>query len=469
MARTYATVGPMMSYAYDRVVDARTPGQAIERGPLFTALLRRMIEFVAMSPSSRRAFVGTMTRLSMSTGSLLAEPDLDDSRPDLMARLLPPAEGPDDGAVLVVVLGAEGRGTRRRIERMLPLLGASPRSRLLLVSRSAHRAEYEGPGAERVIEASWERISRKLPKADPDHAELWRTIGEMGRTAGQPIVQLPLNPRRLLRDHDLAREMQAHLDVFHHACRVLLGVSPRFSTHPSLREARLQAGDSRGRAGLRFGELEGGVATHAVRGAEVLAPLPIGALEGETDRAAAQELLDRIARGPSWRTAPAPPLGAEAPGTELIGTAASADLEGARRLLWSLLNPVLLRELGFEPAPARLQPVVSARALAVRLVAINDPDGPLYRIGVGGRERWRSLTPRVTREACEELPRESYAVAPQKNQSTGEYVWEVHKALFSLTIAPRGSAGRPRPGGLGEAPEVSRTLAALDPEKAGAR
>lgn len=454
MARTYATVGPMMSYAYDRVVDARTPGTSTERGPLFMALLRHMIEFVAMSPTSRRAFLSGIARVAEPSGSIVAEPGVHASGPDLVARLLPPRDGADDGALVAVVLDGDGRA-RRRIEQLLPLLGPSPRSRLVLVSRSSDRPQYAGPDAERVVESSWERISRKLPKADPDHAELWRTIGEMGRTAGQPVVQLPLNPRKLLRDADLAAEMQAHLEVFHHACRVLLGVSPRFSTQSSLREARLQAGDSRGRAGLQFGEVEGGVATHVVRGGRPIAPLPLGALAQEADRAAAEQLLAGIARRPSWRTHPQQ---LEAP-AELIGRAASAELDGARRLLWSLLNPVLLRELGFEPAPARSQPVVSGRSLSLRLVLANDPDGPVYRIGVGGRRHWRSLTPRVTREATEELPRESYTVAPQKNQSTSEFVWEVHKALFSLTIAARRGDGAPSP--LRRTPEVGETLAAL--------
>ena len=465
MARTYATVGPMMSYAYDRVVDARIPGTRTERGPLFMALLRHMVEFVAMSPTSRRAFLGSIARTGEASGSILAEPDLDSSAPDLVARLLPPREGADDGAIIAVVLDGDGRGAARRIEQLLPRLGDSPRSRLVLVSRSSDLPRYAGPGAERVVESSWERIARKLPKADPDHAELWRTIGEMGRTAGQPVVQLPLNPRKLLRSPELAAEMQAHLEVFHHACRVLLGVSPRFSTQASLREPRLQAGDSRGRIGLQFGEVEGGVPTHLVRAGSVIAPLPLGALDGEAERSAAEELLARMARRPSWRTQTHPP----APDPEIIGRTASAELDGARRLLWSLLNPALLRELGFEPAPARSQPVVTGRSLALRLVLITDPDGPVYRIGVGGRHRWRSLTPRVTREATEALPRESYSIAPQKNQSTSEYVWEVHKALFSLTIAARGRRERGAPAALGGAPEIEATLATLAGGSAAAR
>ncbi|WP_262425909.1 hypothetical protein [Brachybacterium sp. Z12] len=42
--------------------------------------------------------------------------------------------------------------------------------------------------------------------------------------------------------------------------------------------------------------------------------------------------------------------------------------------------------------------------------------------------------PRVTREETAQRPSETYAIAPRKSQSTADFVWEVHRALRSLTI-----------------------------------
>jgi hypothetical protein len=54
---------------------------------------------------------------------------------------------------------------------------------------------------------------------------------------------------------------------------------------------------------------------------------------------------------------------------------------------------------------------------------------------VGGDRDWRNLIPRVTREETPDRPAETYAIAPRKSQSTADFVWEVHRALRSLTIA----------------------------------
>ena len=53
---------------------------------------------------------------------------------------------------------------------------------------------------------------------------------------------------------------------------------------------------------------------------------------------------------------------------------------------------------------------------------------------MGGDREWRHLIPKVTREASEGREEETYAVAPRKSQSTADFVWEVHRALRSLTI-----------------------------------
>ena len=109
-------------------------------------------------------------------------------------------------------------------------------------------------------------------------------------------------------------------------------------------------------------------------------------------------------------------------------------MEGARLLLWAVLNPMLLRDRGFDLAPARRQPALTATTMGLRLLHRGDETGTTYRLWVGGERDWTHLIPKVTREATADRPEETYAVAPRKSQSTADFVWEVHRALRSLTI-----------------------------------
>lgn len=434
MARTYATVGQMITYAYDQVVDARGPAVAPERDLLFTSLSAHLLEFVTMTPRSRAAFSRVLLDEAVELGNIVAGPGLDRVPADLTARILPAEGAEDDGAELLIALSSSAPVGPDRIAELLEVLHPSPRSRLLVVNRKSDAAGFTGRGAERVVERTWERMRGKLAKADPGHAELWRTIGEIGLTVGLPVVQLPVDPCRLLNDATTAREFRAHLDAFHRACRVLVGATPRFSTHPSQSEAHLQVGDSRGRWGLQFAEVLDGSPVAVLRGGEVLHPLGIARPTDRAERAEAEELLARLHGRDPERTRPVPVP------ERMIGATASPRMEAVRRILWAVLNPRLLREHGFELAPSRQQPLLTKSVLGVRLVRPEDPADVTYRITVGGARPWRSLVPRVEREATASLPRESYAVAPRKGQSTGDFVWEVHRALFSLTVPVRTSA-----------------------------
>ena len=436
MARTYATVGQMMTYAYDEVVGARGIREDGERDLLFTSLCGHLLEFVTMTPRSRTAFAHVLLDEPIELGNIVADPDIDRDGADLSARILPEDGHEDDGADLLVALSAERAVDAPRISALLTQLNPSPRSRLLVITRKSDRVGFTGPGADRVIEVTWEKMRGKLAKADPGHADLWRTIAEIGLTVGLPVVQLPVDPSRLLNDAATAREFRAHLDAFHRACRVLTGTTPRFSTHPRLSDAHLQAGDSRGRWGLQFGEVHDGSPISVVRGGEVQHQLGIALLADRSERRAAEDLLAALhARDPQRiRAAPEP--------AEMIGAPAAPQMEAVRRILWAVLNPRLLREHGFELAPARQQPLLTKSLLGVRLVRPEDPFDVTYTITVGGARPWRSLVPRVERERTAALNRESYAVAPRKGQSTGDFVWEVHRALFSLTVPVRHGAGR---------------------------
>src|SRR5699024_9606910 len=123
-------------------------------------------------------------------------------------------------------------------------------------------------------------------------------------------------------------------------------------------------------------------------------PLGIGRLERDEDREVATERLATFSRRTAWRTEAG---SIPAPG-ELIGAPASPEVEGARLLLWALLNPMLLRDRGFEPAPARRQPALTATTMGLRLLQRGDETGTEYRLWVGGDRDWKTLIPRVTRE-----------------------------------------------------------------------
>lgn len=431
MARSYATVGQMITYAYEQVLRSRSPEARTDTDRLFTALTAFGLEFVMMSPRSREAFVSVMLDEPLELGNVVASEIDDPRRGDLSARVLPPQGEEDDDAVLLIALGIGSPVSAARVARLQPRLGTSSRSRLLLINRKADRVGPNHRDDPRIIEATWEKTRGKLAREDTGHAALWTALGEVGLTAGLPVVQLPVSPHKLLNSEPIAREFRAHLDVFLRACRAGLGISPRFSTHAGERYALLQAGDSRGRWGLRFSEVFKGSPTIVIRHGELQHPLGIARPDGDQDRAAEKELLARLRRRRGDRTGKAPKC------RPMIGVPASPEMEAVRRLLWSVWNPALLAERGFALAPARRQPALTATTLALRLVRPGDPADISYLISVGTDKEWTSLVPRVERESCAALDGETYAVAPRKNWSSSEFVWEVHRALYSLTVPVR--------------------------------
>ena len=426
MARSYATVGQMLTYAVDRA----SLSPELQGSARVEVILRHMLEFVLMSPRSRDAFLRTVARTEHTTGSIAAAPRLRRTSPDLIAELLPSKGDSDDGARLGIALRVGGPFGTKQLREMRSALGASPHHLLLAIARHTDRAELEGEVPDGVVATSWARVGRRMPKADPGHAHLWQTLGEVGENAGRPVVQFPVNAKKLLTRTSTAREFRAHLDVLHQASRTLLGTSPHFSTRRGQTGAHLQAGVGRQRTGLEFGEIEDGTPVHFLRTGEEPVPLGIGRLDGQEEREAASERLTMLARRTAWRTE----AGTPPPPGELIGEPASPELEGARLLLWAVFNPMLLRDRGFDPAPSRRQPALTATTMGLRLLHRGDDSGTEYRLWVGGDRDWRNLIPRVTREETGQRPAETYAVAPRKSQSTADFVWEVHRALRSLTI-----------------------------------
>lgn len=426
MARSYATVGQMLTYAVDR--SSLSPDL---QGPArVEVILRNMLEFVLMSPRSRDAFLRTVARTEHTTGSIAAAPRLRRTSPDLMAELLPRTKDSDDGARLGIVLRVGGPFGTKQLREMRTALGTSPHHLLLAIARHTDRAELDGEVPEGVVATSWARVGRRMPKADPGHAHLWETLGEIGENAGRPVVQFPVDSKKLLTKTSTAREFRAHLDVMHHASRALFGISPHFSTRRGQTGAHLQAGVGRQRTGLEFGEVEHGTPVHFLRTGEEPVPLGIGRLDGDEEREAARDRLAMLSRRTAWRTE----AGAPPPPGELIGAPAAPELEGARLLLWAVFNPMLLRDRGFDPAPSRRQPALTSTTMGLRLLHRGDDSGTEYRLWVGGDREWKNLIPRVTREETAQRPSETYAIAPRKSQSTADFVWEVHRALRSLTI-----------------------------------
>lgn len=426
MARSYATVGQMLTYAVER------SSLSLElQGPArVEVILRHMLEFVLMSPRSRDAFLRTVARTEHTTGSIAASPRLRRTSPDLVAELLPSSSDSDDGARLGIALRVGGPFGTTQLREMRAALGSSPHHLLLAIARHTDRAELEGEVPDGVVATSWARVGRRMPKADPGHAHLWQTLGEVGENAGRPVVQFPVNAKKLLTRAATAREFRAHLDVLHQASRTLLGTSPHFSTRRGQTDAHLQAGVGRQRTGLEFGEVDHGTPVHFVRTGEEPVPLGIGRAGDDAEREQARERLEMFARRTAWRTE----AGTPPPPGELIGAPAAPEVEGARLLLWAIFNPMLLRDRGFDPAPSRRQPALTSTTMGLRLLHRGDDSGTEYRIWVGGDREWKNLIPRVTREETAQRPAETYAVAPRKSQSTADFVWEVHRALRSLTI-----------------------------------
>ena len=426
MARSYATVGQMLTYAVER----SSPSLELQGPARVEVILRHMLEFVLMSPRSRDAFLRTVARTEHTTGSIAASPRLRRTSPDLVAELLPSSSDSDDGARLGIALRVGGPFGTTQLREMRAALGSSPHHLLLAIARHTDRAELEGEVPDGVVATSWARVGRRMPKADPGHAHLWQTLGEVGENAGRPVVQFPVNAKKLLTRAATAREFRAHLDVLHQASRTLLGTSPHFSTRRGQTDAHLQAGVGRQRTGLEFGEVDHGTPVHFVRTGEEPVPLGIGRAGDDAEREQARERLEMFARRTAWRTE----AGTPPPPGELIGAPAAPEVEGARLLLWAIFNPMLLRDRGFDPAPSRRQPALTSTTMGLRLLHRGDDSGTEYRIWVGGDREWKNLIPRVTREETAQRPAETYAVAPRKSQSTADFVWEVHRALRSLTI-----------------------------------
>ena len=430
MPRSYATVGQMLTYGVDRSATSPDLGDGRDRHLRVEVLLRHMLEFVLMSPRSRDAFLSAVARTERTTGSITAAPRLRRTSPDLTAELLPPAGQDGGSARLGIALRVGGPFSVPQLQKMRGALGSSPDHLLVAIARRTDRAELTGEVPPGVIATSWARLGRRMPKKDPGHAHLWETLAEVGENAGRPVVQFPVDARKLLTKTSTARDFRAHLDVMHHACRSLLGSSPHFSTRRGQTDAHLQMGVGRGRTGLEFGEVIDGTPVHFLRAGADPVPLGIGRISTEADHAAAKERLTMLARRSAWRTEGGTPPSAR----ELIGDAATPELEGARLLLWAVLNPMLLRDRGFDLAPARRQPALTATTMGLRVLQRGDDSATEYRIWVGGDRDWKNLIPRVTREETPQRPAETYAVAPRKSQSTADFVWEVHRALRSLTI-----------------------------------
>lgn len=439
MARSYATVGQMMTFACSKTLRSHGITDAAKREAQFLSLLGHLLEFVTMTPRSRSTFARVLLTEDLELGNLTVEDTHDSRRPDLSARILPEEGKEDDGALLLIALGISGPIAPERVEHLVSLLGDSPRSHLLLLTRKGDRQRHEKLDPKRIRESHWGKVIGKLAEADPAHGDLWTTIGQIGLTAGLPIVQYPVNPMKLINSKPVAREFRAFLDVFVRACRSAVGTAPRFSTQPGARSALLQAGDSRGRWGLRFSEVLDGSPIRFVRAGEELHALALGPSRDADDEIAETMLLSTLAVGRGSRGAVPP-----APRDSMIGQAASPELEASRRLLWAVFNPVLLAEQGFALAAAAEQPPLEPRnALSLRLVRPEDGNDVVYTISVGSEGKWNSLVPRVEREASGEVPAESYAVAPRRGWSAEEFVEEVHKALFSLTVPLQNQDTRP--------------------------
>src|SRR5699024_12050446 len=76
MARSYATVGQMMSYAIDRSVVSPDVQMPRDRNRDVELLLRHMLEFVLMAARSRDAFLRTVARSEEHTSELQSRFDL---------------------------------------------------------------------------------------------------------------------------------------------------------------------------------------------------------------------------------------------------------------------------------------------------------------------------------------------------------------------------------------------------------
>ena len=182
MARSYATVGQMLTYAVER------SSLSLElQGPArVEVILRHMLEFVLMSPRSRDAFLRTVARTEHTTGSIAASPRLRRTSPDLVAELLPSSSDSDDGARLGIALRVGGPFGTTQLREMRAALGSSPRHLLLAIARHTDRAELEGEVPDGVVATSWARVgglNMDLPDEDLFKRMVKRFIDERTSTA----------------------------------------------------------------------------------------------------------------------------------------------------------------------------------------------------------------------------------------------------------------------------------------------
>lgn len=240
MARSYATVGQMLTFAMDRSMQSAGLEGWSAHPDRSDVILRHMLEFVLMAPRSRSAFLRTVAHTEHTTGSIVAAPRLRRNAPDLVAEMFPASAEEDDGARLGIALRTGGAFDVPRLEGLRTALGVSPHHLLIAISRRSDPPETEGDLPPGVICLSWGRLSRWMTKADPGHAALWETIGEVGENSGRPVVQFPVDAKKLLTKRGVARAFRAHLDVLHQTGRTLLGSSAHFSTRRGQASAHLQ-------------------------------------------------------------------------------------------------------------------------------------------------------------------------------------------------------------------------------------
>src|SRR5699024_6819520 len=98
MARSYATVGQMMSYAIDRSVVSPDVQMPRDRNRDVELLLRHMLEFVLMAARRRDAFLRTVAQTDHTTGSITSAPRMSSTAPALIAERRPSSSDTDESA-----------------------------------------------------------------------------------------------------------------------------------------------------------------------------------------------------------------------------------------------------------------------------------------------------------------------------------------------------------------------------------
>src|SRR5699024_2912914 len=143
-ARSYATVGQMMSYAIDRSVVSPDVQMPRDRNRDVELLLRHMLEFVLMAARSRDAFLRTVAQTDHTTGSITSAPRMRSTSPDLIAELLPSSSDTDDPVRLGTSLRVGEPFSVRQLSRLRRALGTSPQHLLVVITRRSDLADSEG-------------------------------------------------------------------------------------------------------------------------------------------------------------------------------------------------------------------------------------------------------------------------------------------------------------------------------------